>query len=188
MPVVAEHVLSEEEYLKLEEKSKERHEYVDGIVRAMAGTTEEHNDIVLNFATKLLPLARALGCRLRTENLKLKLPVGAKRRFYYPDVIVLCGPRGDDPRMLENPCLVVEVLSDSTAMTDKNEKLETYQRILSIQQYVLVDQSRRKVEIYTRHGEVWIYQMLEDGHFEVNCLSTSMTLDEVYAGLSFTAA
>jgi Uma2 family endonuclease len=101
MPVVTERLFTEEEYLKLEEKSKERHEFIDGTIRTMTGTTEEHNDIVLNLATKLLPLARALGCRVRTENLKLKLPIGSKQRYYYPDVVVVCGPR-----MLLNPCLV----------------------------------------------------------------------------------
>lgn len=43
MTLVAERTYTEEEYLELEEKGEERHEYVDGTLRLMAGTTEEHN-------------------------------------------------------------------------------------------------------------------------------------------------
>lgn len=181
MSVIA--LTSEEDYLKLEDSSEERHEYIDGILRLMAGTTEEHNDIVLNIATKLLPIARAKTCRVRAENVKLRLPIGSKRRYYYPDVVVLCGPRSDDKRILENPCLIVEVLSASTEKIDRVEKLETYQRLASLQQYVLVDQVKRKVEIYSRDEKGWRYELLEKGGFDISCLDTRITLDDVYAGL-----
>jgi Uma2 family endonuclease len=184
MSVVAEKLLTEEEYLALEEKSEERHEYIDGVLRLMAGGTDEHNEVVLNIATKLLALARVKGCRARAENLMLRLPKGSKRRYYYPDIIVTCEPK-DSNKIIEHPCVVMEVLSDSTEHIDKGEKLETYQRIASLKQYVLVDQTRRKVEIYTRGEGVWIYQMLDAGSFNVACLDTVMTLDEVYAGLEF---
>jgi Uma2 family endonuclease len=182
MSAVAERLLTEEEYLALEENGEERHEYIDGVLRLMAGTTDEHNELVLNIATKLLVLGRAKGCRVRAENLKLRLPTGSKRRYYYPDIIITCEPK-DNNKIIENPCFVVEVLSESTEHIDKGEKLETYQRILSLKQYVLVDQTRRKVEVYTRSESVWIYQMLEAGSFNVACLDVAMTLDEVYAGL-----
>lgn len=186
MTAVAEKLLTEEEYLALEEKSEERHEFVDGVLRLMAGSTDEHNELVLNIATKLLALARTKGCRARAENLRVRLPSGSKRRYYYPDIVVTCEPK-DNNKVIENPCVVMEILSDSTEHIDKGEKLETYQRIPSLKQYVLVDQTRHKVEIYTRGEGVWIYQMLESGGFNVAWLDVTMTLDEVYAGLEFSA-
>jgi Uma2 family endonuclease len=187
MSAIAERLYTEEEYLELEHNSEDRHEFIDGALRLMAGTTEEHNDIVLNIATKLLPIARLKGCRVRAESVRLRLPKGSKRKYYYPDVAVVCGPKGEDNRMIENPCFVVEVLSESTADIDRVEKLETYQRIASIVQYVLVDQTRRKIEVYSRHEDKWLYEMLEAGTFEVTCLETTMTLDEVYLGLELSA-
>jgi Uma2 family endonuclease len=94
-----------------------------------------------------------------------------------------CHPNNGDKRTVENPCLVIEVLSDSTANIDRIEKLETYQRMASIQQYILVDQTRQKVEVYSRHQNKWLYEMLEEGKFEVTCLETVMSVDDVYAGL-----
>ena len=186
MSVIAEKVISEEEYLKLEDKSvDERHEYIDGFLRLMAGGTKTHNVLIQNFVLKLAMLARTKTCELYTENVRVKLPIGSKKRYYYPDVILTCKPNEGDQRTVENPCLVVEILSKSTSSIDKGEKLDTYQRIASIKQYVIVDQVQRKVEVYTRHDNAWIYQMLEVGSFDITCLETTMTLDEVYAGLSF---
>jgi Uma2 family endonuclease len=183
MSLVAEHLYTEEEYLELENKSEERYEFVDGVLRLMAGASDEHIYIVQNFILALALKAREKGCRFLNENKKVRLPVGSKRHYYYPDIVLTCTPQSDDETMLENPCFVVEVLSDSTEHIDKGEKLETYQRIASLRQYVLVDQTRRKVEIYTRGEGVWIYQMLETGSLEVACLDVTMTLDEIYAGL-----
>jgi Uma2 family endonuclease len=188
MSAIAERLLTEEEYLKLEDESEERHEYVDGVLRLMAGGTKTHNVLIQNFVLKLALLARAKACGLFTENVRVKLPVGSKRKYYYPDVVSTCKPNDGDNRTVENPCLVVEVLSESTSEIDRVEKLETYQRIPSIKQYILVDQTRRKIEMYTRQDGVWIYQMLEAGNFNVACLETTMTLGEVYAGLTFDSA
>jgi Uma2 family endonuclease len=186
MSLIAERFITEEDYLKLEDKSvDQRHEYVDGVLRLMAGTTQEHNDIAQNFVLKLTLLAREKACRLAVENIRVKFPVDSKKRYYYPDIVVTCKPDDSDRRTIENPCFVVEILSTSTSGIDKVEKLDTYQRIASVKQYVIVDQARRKVEIYTRHNSKWIYEMLESGGFEIPCLNTTMTLDDVYAGLTF---
>lgn len=186
MSEVAERLYTEEEYLRLEDKStEERHEYVDGVLRLMAGSTKTHNLLIQNFVIKLALVARAKTCGLFSENIRVKLPIGSKRRYYYPDIVLTCTSTDNDERTIENPCLVVEVLSKSTSNIDKGEKLDTYQRIASIKQYVIVDQSKRKIEVYTRQDDKWIYQTLESGQFEIPCLETTMTLDEVYAGLKF---
>jgi Uma2 family endonuclease len=185
MSQVVEQLYTEEEYLRVEDKSEERHEYVNGVLRLMAGGTKTHNILIQNFVIKLALLARAKACELFLENVRVKLPVGSKRNYYYPDGVVTCKPSDGDQRTVKNPYFVVEVLSDSTAEVDRVEKLETYQRIASIKQYILVDQTRRKIEIYTRHGEAWIYKMLEAGSFNIAYLETTMTLDDVYAGSTF---
>jgi Uma2 family endonuclease len=186
MSQVAEKLLTEEEYLRLEdERVDERCEFVDGVLRLMAGTTQKHNTVVQNFVLKLALLARQKNCQFAVESIRVKLPFGTRKRYYYPDVVLTCHPNNGDDRTIENPCLVVEILSKSTGMIDKVEKLDTYQRIASIKQYVIVDQAQRKVEVYTRQGDKWIYQTLESGQFDIPCLETAMMLDEVYAGLTF---
>ena len=181
--------LTEDEYLTLEQvRVDERFEYVDGVLRAMSGTTRKHNVIVQNLVLKLTPVAREKRCRTTAESVKLRAPVGSGRLYYYPDFMVVCNPETPDPYTEENPCLVVEVLSKSTTDVDRGEKLETYQRLKSVQTYAIVDQERRKVEVYSRIADGWLYRLLEgDARMDVPCLETSIALDDVYRDVTFPA-
>lgn len=179
-------VMTEAEYLAFEERSPERHEFVDGELRLMSGTTRKHNDIVLNFVEKLRPIARKKRRRTSAEAVKLRLSHLSSHRYYYPDFMIACGPESDDPTIEESPCLVVEILSKSTEPIDRGEKFETYLRTPSMTRYVLVDQTRRRVEVYERAVDSWTYRLLEDsGTFDIPCIGATMTLDDVYDGIEF---
>ncbi|WP_337868869.1 Uma2 family endonuclease [Meiothermus sp.] len=114
--------LSVEQYLEFEARAPERHEYVDGRLLAMAGETQEHEEIFLNIVEALRPQARARGCRLYSTNIKLQV---RPTRFRYPDLMVICGPK-EASRIEFAPCLIVEVLSDGTEQTDLSDKLNEY--------------------------------------------------------------
>ena len=168
-----------EEYLEFERHSETRHEYADGILRAMAGETQEHEDIVLNIAETLRPIARARGCRLYTTNIKVR--VGANK-YRYPDVMVVCVSKTES-RIETEPCLLVEVLSDSTESVNMNEKLAEYTRLPSLQRYVIVSQNRRLVTLYRRVQDRWEVQVLEEGQIDVPCFEATLTLEQVYANV-----
>ncbi len=172
-----------EAYLELEEQSETRHEFVDGQLLAMAGETGEHEDIVFNIVAALRNIAQAKGCRLRGPSVKLRV---SGRRYRYPDVYIVCEPRGNDPRLEENPCFIVEVISPSTAATDRITKLDEYTSLPSLQRYVLIEQDRRFVIVYRRTPEGWLYQTVQDGSIDVPCLETTLSLDQIYAGIEFT--
>jgi Uma2 family endonuclease len=169
-----------EAYLELEEQSEIRHEFVDGEMVAMAGETGEHEDIVFNIVAALRPIAQAKGCRLRGPSVKLRV---SGQRYRYPDVYVVCEPQGNDPRLEENPCFIIEVLSPSTVETDRITKLDEYTNIPSLQRYVLIEQDRRFVIVYQRTPEGWLYQTFQDGMIDVPCLETTLALDQIYAGI-----
>ncbi len=112
--------LTVEEYLKLEESATVRHEYVAGEIHAMTGATRRHNRIAGNVYATLLSAARNSTCRVYMETVKLR---AAADTIYYPDVMVACGSEPEDPYVESEPCLVVEVVSSNTEMTDRREKL-----------------------------------------------------------------
>lgn len=60
----------------------------------------------------------------------------------------------DDARVIDDPTLIIEVLSPSTEAIDRREKLAAYRRIPSVQEYVMVAQDQRSVEIYRRQGDI----------------------------------
>lgn len=174
-------LLSVKEYLELEERAELRHEYVDGRLLAVAGETQEHEEIVLNLVEALRPLARGKGCRLYTTNIKLQV---RPTRFRYPDLMVICSPKVE-PRIEFTPCLIVEVLSDSTEQTDLSEKLSEYTALPSLERYLLVSQTHKLVLVYIRQTDGWRLETLENsGEVYIPCLDASLTLEEIYRGLA----
>src|SRR5437763_4654499 len=112
--------LSAEEYLAIERKAEYKSEYVDGVMYAMAGSSERHNLIAGNIITDLNIQLRTIPCKVYPSDLKVRVP--DSRKFFYPDVSVVCGETkfADDERdVILNPVLIVEVLSESTAAFDR---------------------------------------------------------------------
>jgi len=173
--------LSIEEYLALEETASVRHEYVAGQVYALAGASRRHNRIALNIATRLVNAARGGPCRVYASDVKLR---AARDIFYYPDVIVACGPPGDDPLVEQAPCLVVEVISRSTRAIDRREKALVYKGIAGLQTYCIVHQDERRVERHwcDEEGAWWYADVTIRGRVPIPCPPVDLTLDEIYEG------
>lgn len=147
-------IISIADYLEAERHSPVKYEYVDGHVYAMTGTSKVHNLIVGNLADILRNHLRGGPCQIYTSDIKVQ----AGTRFYYPDVIVACPP-SDDPYVETNPLLIIEVLSGSTERIDREEKRLAYQSIATLQEYVLVSQDRREIQVYRRTDEKGLWEL-----------------------------
>lgn len=176
-------LLSVDEYLRREERSQRRHEYVDGQIFAMTGTTIRHNQILHNVARRLHAKTADGPCRVFTESIKVRI---RDERFYYPDVVVSCVPLDDDDVYLREPCLIVEVTSTRTKGTDRREKVWAYKTIPSLQTYLIVDHRRRHVKVHAREtADTWAqYEVAATGEVRAPCIPTVLTLDEIYADVS----
>ncbi|WP_207955950.1 Uma2 family endonuclease [Rubrobacter marinus] len=167
----------------MEETATVRHEYVGGMVHAMVGATKRHNRIVGNVYAHLLTASRGGPCRVYVETVKLR---AAEDTIYYPDVMVACGPEGDDPLVEHEPCLVVEVASSSTESIDRREKMLAYRKIPTLRAYLIVAQDERRVERHWRgeSGEWRQGEAVGEGGFvPVPCPETKLPLAEIYEGL-----
>lgn len=174
--------ISVEEYLAGERLSEIRHEYIDGRVYAMTGASDRHGLIVNALAFALTPAARRKGCQLFTSDMKLRLAISGKTVFYYPDLLLSCDPEDRESHFRQNPCLLIEVLSESTERIDRREKLLAYQTLPSLQAYWMVAQDARRVEVH-RRADNWQAQSLEDGQLAVDCLDVMLSVDEIYQDL-----
>jgi Uma2 family endonuclease len=135
--------VSFEEFCRLEGATDRRHELVAGRVYAIAGGSERHDLAAGLIYEALAGGARKAGCRPFIANRLLRTRAGAG---YYPDVTVVCGPAAD--RLYEqDPALVIEVLSPSTAEVDRREKAAAYAASPTLHRYVLVDPDRRNIEV-----------------------------------------
>jgi Uma2 family endonuclease len=154
--------LTPEAYLQLEEHSPLKHEYIDGYIYAMAGATDDHVTIALNLAAVLRSHVRGSGCRVYISDMKARIE--SLNRYYYPDILVTCDPRDrEDPLAKQFPRLIVEVLSDSTEAFDRGDKFADYQALDSLQEYVLVNTKRQRVECFRRNeAGLWVLQSYTD--------------------------
>lgn len=178
-----------EEYLRNEENSPVRHEYVNGFVYplAQAGTSDAHALIAVNIVAALHPLARRRGCFTYASD--MRLVTADRSTYYYPDVMVTCEPRQDDVRFKSSPRLSVEVPSKSTAHTDPNSEYHsakyhahTALALPSLELYLLVEQSERRIYAYERTEQGW--QKVEytgEDVIPLPFLDGELRLDDIYA-------
>lgn len=171
------------EYLAFERQAEARHEYLDGEVFAMTGASRSHNLIEGNIFGEIRNQLRRRPCEAYHESMRVRTPAGL---FTYPDVVVVCGePRFDDTEFdtLFNPTLLVEVLSPSTESYDRGTKAIAYRAIPSLQEYVLVAQSRIHVEHWQRHSvDEWLMKDLRDREqiLELPSIACKLLLGDIY--------
>jgi Uma2 family endonuclease len=172
-----------EEYLEAENDGEFRHEYVYGEIYAMAGSSVNHNLIAGNLFALIKPFAKKSKCRVHISDMKVRVE---EEIFYYPDVLVACQDIGD-PYYENNPCVVIEVISKTTARKDVLEKRLAYTKIDSLQLYLLVDSRKRWVKSYQRIGSQWQEINIEkDTVINIACVGATATLDDIYDGTNLT--
>ncbi|GMU42727.1 MAG: Uma2 family endonuclease [Xanthomonadales bacterium] len=176
--------LSIAEYLASEQRSQVKHEYAAGLVFAMAGASERHNRITLNIGSALLAASRGTPCIPFVADMRVRVD----EVVYYPDVMVCRDPGDDDAYLKHAPCVVIEVLSESTERIDRGEKLYNYQRLASLRAYALVAQDLPRAEIYRRDNDGrWLYECHDgiDAGFDLPCPPTRLTLAGIYERIAF---
>jgi Uma2 family endonuclease len=183
--------MSVEDYLKSEDESLWRREYVGGFVYPLHGaapdqdgTTAAHNLISGSIAAVLHPAASRLGDYLYGS--QLKLFIEATRCFLYPDLMLVAKtePFEPDSMYVSNPYLIVEIISEHTEFRDRVAKYGLYTAIPSLQTYLIVEQDERRVYAYTREAEGWqMQELIGQGNIYLPCLGRSLSLDEIYDGV-----
>jgi Uma2 family endonuclease len=141
------------DYLAWEAAQDTRSEFIDGEVYAMAGGTLEHNAATLATGSTLRQHLKGSPCRAFVSDVKVQ--VKASNSFFYPDVVVACQPSdlSDSTTLSVNePLLIAEVLSPSTAAFDRGGKFAHYRLLDSLQEYVLIDTDTPRVEVFRRNA------------------------------------
>jgi Uma2 family endonuclease len=110
--------------------------------------------------------------------------------IYYPDLMLCCDDTDNDPYLKRSPCLVVEVLSDSTERIDRSEKLYNYRQIPTLQCYLLLSQDRIAADLYRRNeADQWLLQTWTQptDALQLPCVTTPVTLAQIYERIIFDA-
>ncbi len=172
-------------YLAQEAEADHKSEYHAGDIVAMAGAQEPHNRIVSNILIELGICLKGKKCQVYPSDLLLKLPECEK--YVYADITVVCEKvvldtlKHNGLDVLLNPQIVVEVLSESTALYDHTEKMRCYLLLPSLKQYVLVDSTKVDVVTYTRTpDDDWLMHTETDATASVQIGECLMALEDIY--------
>jgi Uma2 family endonuclease len=180
-------LISVADYLAGELVSPIKHEYLGGVVYAMAGARNVQNLIAGNVFGTLHGRLRGRRCRPFNSDTKIRIRLPVQVRFYYPDVSVICRPNSPNDSFQDDPAVIVEVLSRKTRRIDDGEKKDAYLTIPSLSVYLLVEQETAVAVAYrrTEHGFVReVYQGLE-AVVPLGEIETVLPLAEVYETVEF---
>lgn len=178
--------VTREEYFDLLAKSDVKLEYHSGEVVAMAGAQPAHNLIVANITIELGYCLKKKGCLVYPSDQLIKVEKCDK--YTFPDLVIICkkpvyekSSRGLDS--LENPEIIIEVLSDSTERYDRLEKFDCYKTISSFREYILVSSKKKKIEIIKKLNEAeWLSHTYTDDDESVLIDECSILLEDIYRG------
>lgn len=179
--------LTPEDYLQLEENSDIKHEYIAGQIYAMAGASDTHVTIAGNIFALLRNHVRGSGCRVYISDMKVRLET--PNRFCYPDVLVTCDPRDQQTNLYKcYPKLIIEVLSDSTEAFDRGDKFIDYQSLGSLEEYVLINSKRQRIECFRRNDQgLWVLEIYyaESNYFNLKSINFQESITAIYEDVTF---
>ncbi len=184
---IEENYITVEEYLAIDERSKYRHEYFDGEVYQPAGAKFSHNLISSNISFNLRKQFEDKNCDVVSSDLRVKID---ETHYFYPDIVVVCNPQftTDIFDTLENPTIIVEITSKSTASRDHDEKRLAYLQLESLNDYLIVSQKEIRIEHYSRKTkDEWSYKFYEsiDQTISLKSLQATITVKEIYRKIEF---
>ncbi len=173
--------ITETDYLDGERISDIKHEYIDGVVYAMAGASSKHNIIAKNISFLLESSLREknLPCDVFSSDMKVKI-AKPDISFFYPDVMLVCDSDDEDSYYQNSPLIIVEVLSQSTRRNDFTTKMMHYFNIASLEEYVLIEQNICQVQVYRKndHWKASSYFPGDTIHFA--SINTSLSVEDIY--------
>jgi Uma2 family endonuclease len=180
-------LVSVEDYLAGELTSPIKHEYLGGVVYAMAGARNLHNRISTNTLGSLYARLRGRPCQPFNSDTKIRVRLPTQTRFYYPDASVVCRPNPDEDSFQDEPAVIAEFLSKKTRRIDEGEKKDAYLTIPSLNVYMLIEQECARVTVYRRTESGFVREVYEglDVVIPLSEIEVDLPLSEVYAGVEF---
>lgn len=182
-------LISVEAYLAGELTSPIKHEYLGGVVYAMAGGRNAHNVIATNILGALHARLRGRPCRPFNSDTRIRIRLPTHVRFYYPDASVVCRPNSQTDSFQDEPVVLFEVISRSTRRIDEGEKKDAYLTIPSLSVYMLIEQEAAAIVAFRRTDGGFVREIHEglDAVLPLGEIGTDLPLGELYETVEFTA-
>jgi Uma2 family endonuclease len=167
------------EFLAFDDGTDTRYELFDGQIVAMAPASDVHGALVMRLGRQIGNALRP-GCEVIAE--AGIVPPERADSYYEADLAVTCAGLTGQQFILD-PVLIVEVLSPSTAATDRDRKLPDYRMIPSLQDILVVSSIEPRIEHFRRQPDGWkIHDLRGEGTVRLQALDITLDLADLYAG------
>jgi Uma2 family endonuclease len=181
-----------ERYLDRESKSEKKHEFLNGKIRKMPGSSFHHNQITIQIASAILFELEIKNKPFRVLSSDQKIYIPQLHQILYPDALIVYEkPEFWNHRkdVLLNPILIVEILSPSTEAYDRTTKFMSYKHIPSFKEYVMVNQDKKGIETWFREEEhLWRETVYDEENttLELKSVGISISMEKIYRNIEFT--
>ena len=175
-----------EEYFAWEKQQIERHEYIDSEVYAMTSGSINHSEVAGKFVTILNNHLKGRGCKILTFDARVN--IAKSNDYVYPDVSVTCDNRDKNTaQYITYPCLIIEVLSPSTAAYDRGDKFTMYRRNPVLQDYVLASADKMSIDLFHKdeQGKWDILNYQAGSLVELALIDLVFPIEDVYQEIVF---
>jgi Uma2 family endonuclease len=169
------------EFLAYAESHDGKCEFVGGQIVAQARPTKRHQRLASALLIELAAHVRARGCDVLPDAALALRDDSQDERA--PDLLVTCDPEDladEEPRIVRCPCVVIEILSPSTAYVDLKEKLRDYKAIGSVREYLICDSQSRWVRLYRYDNGVFVANDFIGGIVYLASLDFNLDIDALY--------
>ena len=171
-----------EEYVKHELNSECRHEFINGQLFEMPGEKDINNKMGFIIAMILYNVLKNMGYDIYNHDVKVAIPGGNK--FYYPDVFATKEERNENNQYIKyDPEIIVEIVSESSHVTDYVDKYIDYSKIPSLTYYIIAEPETILITVYEKDNNgKWIahkYTSIEDT-VNLEKFNVKFQLKEIY--------
>lgn len=152
------------------------------------GVSRRHNLISSNMTIAVGSRLRGHKCEIYAGGMRVNL---AEKKSCYPDVVAVKEDPvfdKDEPDLLLNPTMIVEIFTPETLCYDKTEKLDSYLSLKSVRDMLLIKENGMRVEHYANQGaNQWVYKIYNrrEDTIVLDSISCRATLAEIYAQVKF---
>ena len=172
------------EFLRWEDGTDTRYELLGGCPVAMAPPAIAHGILALRLGARI---DAALRCRppcFGQSEAGIARP-DRNDTCYIADIAVTCRPPERGQQLLQDPLLIIEILSPGTALYDRQTKVSDYRRIPSVQEILLIDCASIFAEVLRREGDRWMTEILRGPQATLSLASIGLTaaISELYEGI-----
>jgi Uma2 family endonuclease len=173
-----------DEFLRWDDGTETRYELVAGFPLAMAPPAEAHRILAMRLGSRIdAALVGRRPCNAQAEAGVLR--PGRADAYFVADIAVTCRPNERRRQAIEEPILLVEILSPATERHDRRIKLPTYRRIASVEEILLLDSQSCYGEVLRRDGDRWITELVQgpDALLRLTSVDLSMPMAKLYDGI-----